>query len=323
MVSSAGIGLLGACEVASPLKTTPTAKPRRIGFLAGGTAKTSEIEAFRQELRDLGYVEGRDVVIELRTADSVPERLPGLVSELIALPAEVLVSAGTLATRAAKQATSTIPIVFHRVSDPVAQGIVASLARPGGNLTGVTAAPSPGPKRLEILMAIVPGLKRIAVLWNANNPGAALQLRDAEDAARTLGLELQLFGVHNPDELDIALETIARSRPDALMVETAFNLFRELGQIPEFAAKMRLPAAYGTDAAFVQAGGLMGLGSNTASLARRAAHLVDKILKGADPADLPVELPTQLDFIVNLSAAERIGLTIPESVLRQATQFVR
>jgi len=224
---------------------------------------------------------------------------------------------------AAKQATTAIPIVFLRVTDPVAQGIVASLARPGGNVTGVSASASLGPKQLELLKETVPGLTRIAVLWNANNSGAAVQLRDTEAAARTLRLDLEAFGIHSPDELDIALDTIARSRPDALLVGVGFGFFRELGQIPDFATKIRLPQIYSTDAAFVRAGGLMALGSNQPSVARRAAELVDKIFRGSKPGDLPIEIPTQLDIIVNLTAAERIGLTFSESMLRRATEVVR
>jgi putative ABC transport system substrate-binding protein len=213
--------------------------------------------------------------------------------------------------------------VFHRVSDPVAQGIVASLAHPGGNITGVAAAPSPGPKRLEVLRMLDPDLQTVAVLWNANNSGAALQLRDTQAAALTLGFELQIYPVRSTAELDAALDAIARSRPGALHVESAFNLSREVAQIPEFAVRTRLPAIYATDADFVHAGGLVAIGSNNAAIARRAASLADRILKGERPADLPVELPTQLDFIVNLSAANRIGLVIPDSVLRQATEVVR
>jgi putative ABC transport system substrate-binding protein len=312
--------LLGAC--AAQIRSAQLPKLKRIGYLAGGSTQTSESEAFRQELGDLGVHEGRDIVVELRHADSVPDRLPGMASELIGLPADVLVTAGSLATLAATRETSTIPIVFHRVTDPVGQQIVASLARPGGNVTGVSASPSLGPKQLELLRATIPQVSRVAVLWNANNPGAALQLRDTQDAARTLRLELEVFGVHNPDELDAALDAIARSRPDALVVGPAFNLFRNVAQIPDFASKIGLPQTYGTDAAFVRAGGLMAIGANTPSMARRAAHLVKKVLQGGRPADLPVELPTQIDFIVNLTAAQRIGLVIPESVLRQATELV-
>lgn len=323
VAGACALGLLTGC--AAPLAgPQQSSKSRTIGYLAGSVSGLAESEpTFRQTLRDLGYVDGRDITIEVRTTGEVTERVSGLLSELIGIPVDVLVTQGTIQTLAAKQATKTIPIVFVRVTDPVAQGIVESLARPGRNMTGVSAAPSTGPKRLEILQAIVPGLRRVAVLWNANNSGSALQLRDTESAARTLGIELQIFGLRSPDELELVFETIARSRPDALLIESAFNQFRDVAQIPDFAAKMRLPQMYTTDAAFVKAGGLMALGPNQPSSVRIAAQLVDKILKGARPADLPVQMPTQIDFIVNLAAAERIGLTIPESVLRQATEVIR
>jgi putative ABC transport system substrate-binding protein len=318
----AAIAMLSGC--AGPVPTTPTEKVRRIGYLTQGASAQmqTDSEPFRQALRDLGYVEGRDIVIELRAAESATDRLPRLVSELVSLPVDIVVTQGTTPTLAAQRTTRTVPIVFIRVTDPVGQGIVATLARPGGNITG-TAGARLGPKQLEHLKAAIPGLTRVAVLWFADNPGIGLQVRDTEDGARTLGLDLQPFGVHNADELDIVLESIARSRFDALLVVGALNVVRSFGQIPDFAAKIRLPQMYSTNPAFVRAGGLMFLSENFPSAARSSAQLVDKILKGADPANLPVELPTQLDFIVNLAAAERIGLTIPESVLRQATEVVR
>ena len=323
LIGAVGAGaMLAGC--AAPLATTPRAtKARRIGYLGGGVSAqvTGDSETFRQALRDLGYVDGADLVIELRAADTVLDRSPGLAAELLGLPVDILVTTGTPQALAAQAATSTIPVVFIRVADPVGQGIVASLARPGANVTGVSAA-SMGPKQLEMLRAVVPGLKRIAVLWNANNPGA-VRLRDIEDAAHALNLSLETFAIHNPEELNVALDKTARSRPDGLLVAPAFNIAFDRGQIPNFAASIRLPQIYSTDVPFVAAGGLMAVGSNFASEQRSAAGLVDKILRGANPAELPVELPTQIDFLINLSAAERIGLTIPESVLRQATQFVR
>jgi putative ABC transport system substrate-binding protein len=240
---------------------------------------------------------------------------------LIGLPVDVLVTQESPATLAATRATSTIPIVFIRVQDPVAQGIVASLPRPGGNVTGVAGFRA-GPKGLELLRETVPGLKRIAVLLNANNPQVGTLSRDVQEAARGLGLELEAYGLHNADELDAALDIIARSRPDALWVQASFSLARDLHQIPDFAARLQLPVSCSTDAPFVR-DCLMAVGSNFPSQARRAAEMVDKILKGAQPADLPVEQPTQPDVIVNVSAAQRIGLTIPASVLRQATELVR
>ena len=325
----AGLGalvLLSGCQAPSAPATQPTTRPtkiRRIGYVAGSARGAAESEPhFRQTLRDLGYVDGRDFDIELRTESDLA-RMPGLFSQLISLPADVLVVQGSPLALAAKQATTTIPVVFLRVTDPVAQGIVASLARPGANVTGVSASASLGPKQLEILVETVPGLRRVAMLSNPNNAGATLQLRDAQQAALTLGLDLQVFEVRTTDELDIALDAIARWRPDALQMGVGFGPVRDLVQIPNFAAKLRLPQIYTTDAAYVRTGGgLMALGSNQPSVARRAAQLVDKIFRGSKPGDLPVEIPTQLDFIVNLTAAQRIGLTIPASVLRQATEVV-
>jgi len=280
------------------------------------------MEPFAQVLRESGYVEGRDIVTELRTADSVIDRIPGLVSELLSIPVDILVPQGTATTLAVKAATSTVPIVFVRVTDPVRQGIVASLARPGGNVTG-TSAPSVGPKQLEILKETIPGLRRVAVLWHADNPGIGVLVRDAEDGARALGLELQVIGVHTTADLDDALETIARSHPDALLVVASLTVQRDFNQVPDFATKIRLPQMYSDSQGYVRAGAMMFLAGNFASLSRASAALVDKIFKGAKPADLPVALPTQLDFIVNLATAARIGITIPESVIRQATDIIK
>jgi ABC-type uncharacterized transport system substrate-binding protein len=208
------------------------------------------------------------------------------------------------------------------VQDPVAQGIVASLARPGGNVTGVAGFRA-GPKGLELLKATVPGLKRIAVLLNANNPQVGTLSRDVQEAARALGLELEAFALHNSYELDVALDTIARSRPDALWVQASFSLARDLRQIPDFATRLQLPLNCSTDAPFVRQGCLMAVGSNFPTQARRAAEMVDKVLRGAHPADLPVEQPMQPDVILSVKAAARIGLTIPASVLSQATEIIR
>jgi putative ABC transport system substrate-binding protein len=273
-------------------------------------------------LRELGYVEGKDIVTELRTADSVPDRIPGLVAELLSIPVDILVSQGTATTRAAKAATSTVPIVFVRVADPVQLGVVASLARPGGNVTG-TAAATTGPKQLEILKETIPGLRRVAVLWHADNPGIGLMVRETEVGARSLGLELQVIGVRTTDELDAALETIARSHPDALLVVASLTVQRGFNQVPDFATKIRLPQMYSDSQQYVGAGAMMFVGGNLAAASRDSAALVDRIFKGAKPADLPVALPTQIDFIVNLATAARIGLAIPDSVLRQASEIRR
>jgi ABC-type uncharacterized transport system substrate-binding protein len=320
------IGALALLTCTAPVEPErQSARVRRIGYLTQGGSDQNVIdsEPFRRTLRDLGYVEGRDISFELRAADSATERLAGLVTDLLSVPVDVLVTQGTTPTLAAKAATTVVPIVFIRVTDPVGQGIIASLARPGGNVTGTSGAPSLGPKQLELLKATIPGLSRVAVLWYANNPGIGLQVRDTEGGARTLGLDLEIFGVRSVAELDSALQAIARSRPDALLVVGALNVVRDFGQIPDFAAKNRLPQMYSTNAGFVRAGGLMFLAENWAAAARGGALLVDRILRGAEPAKLPVEMPTQLDFIINLAAAKRIGLTIPDNVLRQATEVLQ
>jgi len=328
-VAGLGGATVGAAAVFAGCSEQPaairaTAKLRRIGYLGGGVAAevTTASEVFRQALRDLGYVEGDRIVIELRAADTMLDRVPGLAAELLALPVDLLVTTGTPAAVAARRANSTTPVVFMRATDPVAQGIVASLARPGSNITGVSAA-SVGPKQLEMLRTVVPGLKRVAVLWNANNSGAELQLHDIQGAARELDLSLEPYAIHNLDELKVALDRIAAARPDGLLIAPAFNIAFDRSQIPNFAASLRLPQIYSTDVPFVAAGGLMAVGSNFAAEARSAALLVDKILRGARPADLPVQLPSQIDFVLNVSAATRIGLSIPESVLRLTTEVVR
>jgi putative ABC transport system substrate-binding protein len=318
--------LLASCggQVVTP---SPTPRLRHIGYLSGN-AQTSVDELsppFRQRLRELGYVEGRDIVIDFRVADTVTDRLPSMAAELVNLPVDVVVAEAGPAQLAAKAATSTIPIVFVLTSDPVSLGLITSLAHPGGNITGVTTLSGAlGGKRIEFLKEAVPDLKRVAILWNATQ-GTSMergQVLPTQDAARVLGLESQGFGVRNPNELDAALEAIVQQRFAAVVMLPALSVSPQYERVPEFAAKHRLPQIY-ADVQMVRAGGLMHLGANYAAIHRRAADFVDKILKGAHPGDLPVEQPTEFDFIVNLPAAQRIGLTIPESVLRQATAVIR
>jgi putative ABC transport system substrate-binding protein len=323
----AGLGaatFLGSC---SEQAVAPSPKPRlrRIGYLSGNVRASVEAfsKPFRQKLSELGYVEGRDIEIDFRIADNAMDRLPAMTAELIALPVDVIVAEADPALRLAKQSTTTIPIVFTLASDPVGQGFIVSPARPGGNITGVTTGNLQGAaKRVEVLKETLPGLRRLAILWNANQSGMTAQVSATEQAARVLGIETQALGVRNPAETDAALDAIARQRFDGLLMLPTLSVVRDFKHVPERAATMRLPAIY-SEVQIVRAGGLMHRSPDYADGHRRAAVLVDKILKGAHAADLPVEEPTQFLLAVNLSAAQRIGLNIPDSVRRQATEVVR
>jgi ABC-type uncharacterized transport system substrate-binding protein len=298
----------------------------RIGVLVLNRATNPRgHEAFRQGLRDLGYVEGRNVVIEYRDAEGKPERLPALAAELVALKVGVIVAPGTLAALAAKQATRTIPIVFPVVGDPVTDGLVTSLARPRGNVTGLSnRTPELVGKCLELLTQAVPGVSRVAVLWL---PGGAPErteqdmLREAEVAARALGARLQVVEARGPADFDRAFSDMTRARAGALTVLPYVMFFNERRRLVDLAAKNRLPAVYGSRE-FVDAGGLMSYGADIADLFRRAATYVDKILKGAKPGDLPVEQATKFELVINLKAAKALGLTIPPSVLARADQVI-
>jgi len=298
---------------------------RTIGYLSGNARASVEALSapFRQQLAALGYIEGGNIVIEFRIAENVVDRLPAMAAELVALPADVILAEAIPAQLAAKQATATIPIVFVLSTDPVGQGLVASLARPGRNITGVsTASEAITAKQLEILKETIPAMARVVVLWNANNVAMAALLRVIEATAQTLGVAVETIGVHGPDELDAALERIRAGRFDALLMLPALSVVRAPDHVPEFANKIGLPQMF-SDMQFARAGGLMHFGVNFAALHRRAADYVDKILKGASPADLPVEQPTQFDLIVNVSTARRLGLMIPNSVLRRATELLQ
>jgi len=321
VASLTALALFGAC--AAPDRTAPNApRVRRIGYLSSNSSASVKpnSEIFMQALQDLGYVEGRDIMIDFRIAESVIDRLPGLAAELVALPVDVVLAETGAAAEAAKPVTGTTPVVFVLVPDPVGQGLVASLARPGGSYTGVTTLSGViAGKRLELLKETVPGLARVAVLWNPTNPPAAIFLRGTEEAAGTLGLETKAFSYRSGAELDAALETIARGGFDGLVMLTSVV---PPADTADFAAEKRLPAIYAS-LDIARAGGLMSLGVNTPALFRKAAGLVDKILKGARPADLPIEHPTQIDFVVNIATAKRLGLAIPDNVLRQATEVIR
>ena len=303
----------------------PTKIPR-IGYLGFGSPSTipTRIEAFRQGLRELGYVEGKNIFIEWRSAEGNADRLPSLAAELVRLKVDVIVTNGPYSTRAAKAATVTIPIVMAAVGDPVGDGIVASLARPGGNITGLsTLAPEISGKRLELLKEIFPKLSRVAVLGTSTQPGNRQQLRETELAARAFGVKLQYLDVLSPKDIEPAFRESTKGRAEAVVMMVAGAVAAaHRAQILELAVKSRLPTMYPQNT-YVEAGGLMSYGVNFADLDRRAATYVDKILKGAKTADLPVQQPTKFEFIINLKAAKQIGLTIPPNVLARADKVIK
>ena len=293
----------------------------RIGFL--GDAPVFLIEAFQQGLRELGYVEGQNVAIERRAPEWKQERLPGLAAELVRMKVDVIVTANTRATEAARRATGVIPIVFTVSGDPVAEGLVASLARPGGNLTGLaTTSPELVGKQLEMLKAIVPKSARVAVLENPTQPSHARAMQQAAVAARALGVKLQTLQARTPSEIETAFATMSSQRVDGVLVLRDAEFRAHRSQIVALAARRRLPAVYGLREE-AEAGGLVAYGASVPELFRRAATYVDKILKGAKPADLPVEQPTKFELVINLKTAKALRLTIPSSLLVQADQVIQ
>jgi putative ABC transport system substrate-binding protein len=300
-------------------------KVPRIGWLTGASlsANAERIEAFRQGLRELGYFEGKNIVIEWRSAEGKLDRLSTLAAELVRLKVDVIVTTGPTPTRAAKEATVTIPIVMAQDIDPVGTGFVASLARPGGNITGLsTLAPEISGKQLELLKEILPRLSRVAVLWASSNPGNAQQLRETERAAGALGVKLQHLDVLGPKDIETAFRAASKGRADAVLVLQSGVVIAHRTEIPELAIKSRLPAIY-PRSEFVEDGGLMSYGVSISDLDRRAATYVDKILKGAKPADLSVEQPTKVELVINLKTAQQIGLTIPPNVLARADKVIK
>jgi putative ABC transport system substrate-binding protein len=281
------------------------------------------LDAFRGGLRDLGYVEGQNVVVEYRWSEGRDERLAELAAELVQLNVALIVTVGTPATLAAKAAPGTIPVVMTSVGDPVGSGIVASLAHPEGSVTGLSLLDADlDGKRIELLKEAVPGLRRLAILWSANDPGMTLAYNRVEIAAQTLRLDLQNLGVRAPGEFAGAFQAAGAARADALVVTAQPFTMRHQAQIVELAAKHRLPAMY-TTRSFVDAGGLMAYGPDRVDLSRRAATYVDRILRGAKPTDLPVEQPTKFELVVNLKTAKVLGLAIPQSLLVWADEVIR
>jgi putative ABC transport system substrate-binding protein len=297
----------------------------RIGYLTAASlsSNVARVEAFRQGLRELGYVEGKNIVIEWRSAESKLERQGELAAELVRLKVDVIVTSGPTATRAAKQATVTIPIVMAQDADPVGSGFVASLARPGGNITGLsTLSLELSGKQLELLKEIVPKLSRVAVLGNSNEPANAKTLKEIELAAGAFGVQLQPLDVLSSKDIETAFRAATKGHADGLVVLVSVVLTDHRTQIANLALKSRLPAIYYTPQ-FVEAGGLMSYGTSFTDLSRRAATYVDKILKGAKPADLPVEQPTKFELVINLKTAKQIGLTIPPNVLARADKVIK
>jgi putative tryptophan/tyrosine transport system substrate-binding protein len=294
----------------------------RIGFLSFGSPSVL-IEAFRLGLRELGYVEGKNIVIEWRYAEGKQDRLSEFAAELVSLKVDAIVTASPTDTRAAKQATVTIPIVMAQDRDPVGNGFVASLARPGGNITGLsTLGPELSGKRLELLKEVVPRLSRVAVLGHSNLPGNAQALKETELAARALSVKFQYLDVLSPRDIEIAFREASKGRADGGLVLGGPVLYSHRRQIADLAAKNRLPAMY-PNSEYVETGGLMSYAADIIAMFRRSAVYVDKIIKGTKPADIPVEQPTKFEFIVNLKAAKQIGLTIPPNVLARADKVIR
>jgi putative ABC transport system substrate-binding protein len=292
-------------------------------LIGNPTTPTYRLDTFRQGLRQLGYAERKDFVIEERNADGKLDRLNELATELVRLKVDVIVTPGPAPTRAAKAATATIPIVMAQDPDPVGNGFVASLAHPGGNITGLsTLAPELSGKQLELLKETVPKLCRVAVLWTSTTPGQALQLREIGLAAGPLAVQLQSLDVLQPKDIEAAFQAASNQRAEAFIVLTGAILGTRRTRIIEYVTKNRLPAIY-SQPQYMEAGGLMSYGVNLTDLDHRAAQYVDKLLKGAKPADLPVEQPKKFELIINLKAAKQIGLAIPPQVLARADRVIK
>jgi len=316
--------LAGAVAAPFAAEAQQAGKVVRVGLLmpvSSADARTN-VEAFRQGLREFGYIEGQNIAIERRYSDGRDERLPGLAADLVNMKIAVIVTWGTPAARAARGATKTIPIVTAAVSDPLTTGLIASLARPGGNLTGVTnGGAALSGKTLGLLKELAPGVKRVAVLWNPANPILPVAFRETQVAAEAMRIQVQSVGVSDPSELAAAFAAITGERAEAIVVLQDSMLLANRRRIVDSAASLRLPAMYERKV-WVDAGGLMSYGVDFPSNFRRAATYVDKILKGARPGDLPVEDPTKFELVINLKTAKALGLTIPPSVLARADQVI-
>jgi len=320
------LGTLAGGLLAAPfVEAQQAGKVYRIGVLepTSMALNAANLDAFRKGLRELGYVEGRNMMIEYRSADGRSERFPDLAAELVRLKVDVILTRGTPAVMAAKNATGTIPVVMAASGDPVLSGVVSSLARPGGNVTGLSAVVvEVSGKRLELIREVVPGVSRVAALFNMSNPNDALQWKETETAAPTLRVQLQLLDVRKPGDFAGAFDAAVKGRAGALFVGLDALTWANHRPIVELAAKHRLPAIYG-GREFVNAGGLIAYGVSYPHLYHRAASYVDKILKGAKPADLPIEQPTKFELVINLKTAKALGLTIPQSLLGRADEVIQ
>ena len=316
------LGILGAPLIG---EAQQAGKVHRIGYLGTRTLSDFGVEAFRQGLRELGWVEGQNIVVDYRFAEGRLDRLPGLAAELVRLKVDIILAQSTPGATAAKKATGTIPIVMVPVGDPVGLGLVASLARPGGNVTGVSYSVGGLEiigKQLELLKETVPTIRRVAILLNPANPTQPVAIRDVNVAAGSLSVQLQFLEARESHEFDSAFASMGRERMGALVViaDTMFVLHRK--RLAELAARSRLPTAYGWRE-HVEAGGLMSYGASLSDLFRRSATFVDRILKGAKPGDLPVEQPTKFELVINLKTAKALGLTIPPSILARTDQIIQ
>ena len=320
LVVSAALIFVQFAEAQQPKKVP------RIGYLVSvslsSTREVGQVEAFRQGLRELGYVEGQNIAIEYRYAEGVEERLPNLAADLVQLNVDVIFVTGTTGTQAAKRATKTIPIVMASVTDPVGTGLVASLAHPGGNVTGLSNFSELGGKQLELLKETFPRVTRIAVIWDPANAANARLLAEMKVTADGLRIVLQFLEVRSSDDFDLAFSAIKKDGARALIVLRNVITYTYPKRIVDFAVKSKLPSIY-PDRVLVDAGGLMSYGPNFLDMIRRGATYVDKILKGAKPGDLPVEQPTKFEFVINLKTAKQMGLTIPPSVLARADKVIK
>jgi putative ABC transport system substrate-binding protein len=318
------VGSFGLLCLPARVDAQRTASPRRIGvFLVAFSPESKEVQSFRQGLRELGYSEGHDVIIEWRNANGDYDRVPGLVADLVQRKVDVIVVETTLAVQTLKRATSTIPIVMALVADPVGSGLVASLAHPGGNVTGLSLMlPDLAAKRLQLLKETIPRLVRVAVLWNPATPWHAKVVENLKEAAPSLSIELKFVGVRKPEEIGPAFSAVSRAHAQALYVIEDPVFLTHRMTLLELALKARLPAVSGVRQ-FADAGALMSYGANFGDLYRRSAGYVDKILKGAKPGALPIEQPNKFEFIVNLKTAKALGITIPQSILLRADEVIR
>ena len=295
----------------------------RIGILYLGAPPNANVDAFIRGLRELHYIEGKNILIEYRFAQGKAERLPELARELVQLRVDAIFTTGTPAIFAVKEATKTIPVIFFSTSDPVGTGVVASLARPGGNITGITALASDlWPKRLELLKEIFPKLTRVAMVWNKGNAGMALEAKATQEVAGPLGITVQDRGLKDPNDLEVVFAVMSKERPDGFLalMDPVLNSYQK--QILDFLAEHRLPAIF-ENRTWVEAGGLISYGADYAEAHRRAAALMDKVLKGTKPADIPVEQPTKFELVINLKTAKQIGVTIPPNVLARADKVIK